>query len=138
MWQDTRHRISRRRLLRGLGAGTILFSPFVRNRLADAAPRGNFLFIATPNGFVRSKFGGEGSGSNWSFKPSLAPLDPFKQDVALIRALAARHDQPVPLSEIHAQLLARAIELGLGEADNSAIIEAWGWRNGECRMRNAE
>jgi 3-hydroxyisobutyrate dehydrogenase-like beta-hydroxyacid dehydrogenase len=67
-----------------------------------------------------------------------ARLAQHAKDVVLIRALAARHDQAVPLSDVHAQLLARAIELGLADADNSAIIEAWGRRNAECRMRNAE
>jgi len=67
-----------------------------------------------------------------------ARLAQHAKDVALIRALAARHGQSVPLSDIHAQLLARAIELGLGDADNSAIIEAWGSANAECGTRNAE
>lgn len=87
MWETTRHRISRRKLLRGIGAGTFLLSPFVKNRLADAAPAGNFFFIATPNGFVRSVFGGQGSGSSWTFKSSLAKLTPHKEDITVIRGL---------------------------------------------------
>jgi 3-hydroxyisobutyrate dehydrogenase-like beta-hydroxyacid dehydrogenase len=55
-----------------------------------------------------------------------AKLAQHAKDVGLIRALAARHGQTTPLSELHAELLARAIELGFGDADNSAIIEAWG------------
>ncbi len=66
-----------------------------------------------------------------------ARLAQHAKDVGLIRALAARHGQPVPLSDVHAELLARAIELGWGEADNSAIIEAWGAGNSDCRVQNA-
>lgn len=87
MWETTRHQISRRKLLRGIGAGTFLLSPFVKNRLADAAPAGNFFLVATPNGFVRSAFGGQGSGSAWTFKSSLAKLTPYKEDITVIRGL---------------------------------------------------
>jgi 3-hydroxyisobutyrate dehydrogenase-like beta-hydroxyacid dehydrogenase len=31
----------------------------------------------------------------------------------------------VPLSEVHDELLRRVVELGYGEADNSAVIEAY-------------
>ena len=55
-----------------------------------------------------------------------AKLAQHAKDVGLIRTLAARHGQTTPLSDVHAELLARAIELGFGDADNSAIIEAWG------------
>jgi 3-hydroxyisobutyrate dehydrogenase len=57
-----------------------------------------------------------------------AKLAQHAKDVGLIRALAARHGQLTPLSDIHAELLAQAIVLGWAEADNSAIIEAWGGR----------
>jgi 3-hydroxyisobutyrate dehydrogenase-like beta-hydroxyacid dehydrogenase len=55
-----------------------------------------------------------------------AKLAQHAKDVGLIRTLAERHGQLVPLTDVHAQLLARAIELGWGEADNSAVIEALG------------
>jgi 3-hydroxyisobutyrate dehydrogenase-like beta-hydroxyacid dehydrogenase len=54
-----------------------------------------------------------------------ARLAQHHKDVRLIRELARRHGALVPLSELHEELLARAIELGYGEADNSAIIEAF-------------
>ena len=47
------------------------------------------------------------------------------KDVGLIRSLAARHGARVPLTEQHQLLLERAIELGFGDADNSAIIKAF-------------
>jgi hypothetical protein len=87
MWEQTRHRIARRKLLQGLGAGAALLAPFVRNRLVEAATGGNFLVFFTPNGHVRSKFGGTGSGPGFAFKPSLAPLEPYKSDVIVLQGV---------------------------------------------------
>jgi 3-hydroxyisobutyrate dehydrogenase-like beta-hydroxyacid dehydrogenase len=55
----------------------------------------------------------------------VARLAQHLKDVKLIRELAARHAAAVPLSAVHEELLERAVELGLGEADNSAIIRAF-------------
>ena len=55
-----------------------------------------------------------------------ARLAQHLKDVRLIRELAQRHGARTPLSDVHAELLQRAVELGYGEADNSAVIEAWG------------
>jgi 3-hydroxyisobutyrate dehydrogenase-like beta-hydroxyacid dehydrogenase len=54
-----------------------------------------------------------------------ARLAQHAKDVRLIRELARRHGGRTPLSDLHAQLLQQAIELGFGEADNSAVIEAY-------------
>jgi 3-hydroxyisobutyrate dehydrogenase-like beta-hydroxyacid dehydrogenase len=54
-----------------------------------------------------------------------ARLAQHLKDVRLIRELARRHDACTPLSVVHEELLQRAVELGFGDADNSAIIEAW-------------
>jgi len=54
-----------------------------------------------------------------------ARLSQHAKDVQLIRALAQRHAARTPLSDVHAELLEKAIELGFGDADNSAIIEAY-------------
>jgi 3-hydroxyisobutyrate dehydrogenase-like beta-hydroxyacid dehydrogenase len=67
-----------------------------------------------------------------------AKLAQHAKDVGLIRALAARHGQITPLSDVHCEMLSRAIELGWGEADNSAVIEAWGGGNSEFRRQNSE
>src|SRR5262245_11063183 len=67
-----------------------------------------------------------------------AKLSQHAKDVGLIRALAARHGQITPLSDAHEELLARAIELGWADADNSAVIEAWGGGNSEFRKQNSE
>ena len=54
----------------------------------------------------------------------VARLAQHLKDVRLIRALARRHSANTPLSDVHEDLLQRAVELGLGDADNSAILRA--------------
>ncbi|MGC3971484.1 MAG: NAD-binding protein [Pirellulales bacterium] len=44
------------------------------------------------------------------------------KDVRLIMTAAEQAGATVPLSQVHAQLLERAIELGFSEADNSAVV----------------
>jgi 3-hydroxyisobutyrate dehydrogenase-like beta-hydroxyacid dehydrogenase len=53
-----------------------------------------------------------------------ARLSQHLKDVRLILQAAAEAGQPLPLSETHGQLLEAAQAAGLGEADNSAIIQA--------------
>ncbi|HEY0711391.1 MAG TPA: DUF1552 domain-containing protein, partial [Polyangia bacterium] len=86
------HGLSRRRLLRGMGAAGLLLSPFVRLRssLAAAADSGNLLIFFTPNGHYRQSFGAETPGTGFSFLPSLAPLEPVKSDVTVIKGLSLR------------------------------------------------
>ena len=52
-----------------------------------------------------------------------ARLSQHLKDVRLIREAAARVGQPLPLSDEHQRLLELAESLGLGDFDNSAIIE---------------
>ncbi|MBU0611142.1 MAG: NAD(P)-dependent oxidoreductase [Armatimonadetes bacterium] len=55
-----------------------------------------------------------------------APASKISQhtkDVRLILEAAQQAGLHLPLEEVHASLLAQAIELGLGEMDNAAIIE---------------
>lgn len=56
----------------------------------------------------------------------VARLAQHLKDVRLIRGLAMEHAASTPLSDVHEQLLLKAVELGLGDADNSAIIRAFG------------
>jgi hypothetical protein len=91
--------LSRRALLRGIGAGSALLSPFasLRSSLADnAAAGGNLLIFFTPNGHKRSLVGPTGSracfdatsaGGMMTLGESLAPLQPFQSDVAVIKGL---------------------------------------------------
>jgi len=58
------------------------------------------------------------------FEP-LARLAQHLKDVRLILAEADKHGAVTPLSELHENLLRRAVDLGFGESDNSAVIEAF-------------
>jgi 3-hydroxyisobutyrate dehydrogenase and related beta-hydroxyacid dehydrogenases len=55
------------------------------------------------------------------FSPQARLSQHFK-DVRLIRELAQRHGASVPLSTVHERLLERAVAMGLGDADNSAVM----------------
>jgi len=93
-----RERFSRRSLLRGLGAGAAL-APFARQRaaLAQAAPQGNVVIFYTPNGHKTNLtfndststlcFGATSAPGGLTFGTSLAPLQPFQRDVAVIKGL---------------------------------------------------
>lgn len=64
-----------------------------------------------------------------------ARLAQHYKDVGLIQALAARSGAEVPLSNTHAEILQRAIALGWGDADNSAILCAY--QNRPCSKEGA-
>ena len=51
-----------------------------------------------------------------------ARLSQHLKDVRLIRELASRVGALTPLSDVHQQLLERGVALGLGDADNSAVL----------------
>ncbi len=52
------------------------------------------------------------------------PQARLSQHLKDVRLMLAASSIPLPLSETHLQLLEKAVALGLGEADNSAIIRA--------------
>ncbi|MDX2035848.1 MAG: NAD(P)-dependent oxidoreductase [Isosphaeraceae bacterium] len=54
-----------------------------------------------------------------------ARLSQHHKDVRLMIAAAEQAGIELPLTEAHARILARAEQLGLGDLDNAAIIEAW-------------
>ena len=54
-----------------------------------------------------------------------AKLDQHAKDVKLMLASAKEADLELPLSQTHLELLQRASQFGFGDADNSAIIEAY-------------
>ncbi|MEZ6061863.1 MAG: NAD(P)-dependent oxidoreductase [Planctomycetaceae bacterium] len=60
-----------------------------------------------------------------------ARLSQHLKDVRLILSEAGKYDAATPLSERHRELLDRAVELGYGDADNSAVIEAFRSRSSE-------
>jgi 3-hydroxyisobutyrate dehydrogenase-like beta-hydroxyacid dehydrogenase len=53
-----------------------------------------------------------------------AKLSQHRKDVDLMLTAAARHGQNLPLTVVHRELLLLAEELGFGEHDNSAVIQA--------------
>jgi 3-hydroxyisobutyrate dehydrogenase-like beta-hydroxyacid dehydrogenase len=59
-----------------------------------------------------------------------ARLSQHLKDVRLILAAGQRVDAPLPLSTLHREILERAEAAGFGDADNSAVIQAWGRRAG--------
>jgi 3-hydroxyisobutyrate dehydrogenase-like beta-hydroxyacid dehydrogenase len=54
-----------------------------------------------------------------------ARLSQHLKDVRLILAAAERAGLYLPLSTVHREILEKAEEAGFGDADNSAVIEAW-------------
>jgi 3-hydroxyisobutyrate dehydrogenase-like beta-hydroxyacid dehydrogenase len=54
-----------------------------------------------------------------------ARLSQHLKDVRLMLDAAARTGTPLPLSELHRELLERAERAGLGELDNSAVLEVF-------------
>lgn len=62
-----------------------------------------------------------------------ARLAQHHKDVRLMRMAGERAGLALPLTEAHDAILAAAEEIGLGEADNSALIEAY--RRGRFRRR---
>lgn len=69
------------------------------------------------------------------FSPQ-ARLSQHLKDVRLIRELARRHGASVPLAEIHERLLEQAVAMGLGDADNSAVLGVYsrGAADPSCRQ----
>jgi 3-hydroxyisobutyrate dehydrogenase-like beta-hydroxyacid dehydrogenase len=63
------------------------------------------------------------------FSPQ-ARLSQHLKDVRLIRAAGAERGMDLPLSAAHEAILERAEALGLGDLDNSALIEALRRRSG--------
>jgi 3-hydroxyisobutyrate dehydrogenase-like beta-hydroxyacid dehydrogenase len=58
------------------------------------------------------------------FSPD-ARLRQHLKDVLLMKEEATRAGIQIPLTNLHAQLLTHAVELGLGDLDNSAILEVF-------------
>jgi 3-hydroxyisobutyrate dehydrogenase-like beta-hydroxyacid dehydrogenase len=61
-----------------------------------------------------------------------ARLSQHLKDVELILQLGEKSSCPLPLSRQHRILLQQAIDLGLADQDNSAIIEAWREVDEQC------
>ncbi|MDR2214354.1 MAG: DUF1552 domain-containing protein [Nevskiaceae bacterium] len=92
----TRKHLSRRTLLRGLGAGIAL--PLLdamipaATALANtaAAPKMRLGFIYFPHGAVMDKWTPTGEGSDFKLSPILEPLTPFQKTLTVISGLGNR------------------------------------------------
>src|SRR6185436_2941452 len=89
--------ISRRTMLRGMGAAIALplldamvpaFTPLAK---AAAAPRTRFGAIYIPNGAIVDEFFPKSFGTNWDFTPILKPLEPFKNQLVVVKNLTRSH-----------------------------------------------
>jgi hypothetical protein len=78
-------RFSRRSLLRGLGAGSVLLSGVSRNLYAEAAPRAlraAFFFYANGS---QPDWAPTGSGEAFVLSPHLQPMEPIRKDILIFR-----------------------------------------------------
>ena len=89
--------LSRRTLLRGMGAAIALplldamvpaLTPFAK---AAAAPRTRFGAIYIPNGAIVDEFFPKSAGTGWEFTPILKPLEPFKNQLVVVKNLSRSH-----------------------------------------------
>jgi hypothetical protein len=83
-------RFSRRSLLRGLGAGTVLLSGISRSLYAQArTPRAVFLFYANGSHPAWTPSGG---ATDFVLTPHLAPLDPIRNDIVICKNMRLMED----------------------------------------------
>ncbi|MEJ0039754.1 MAG: DUF1552 domain-containing protein [Gammaproteobacteria bacterium] len=92
----TKKHISRRTVLRGVGAAIALplldamipASTAIAKTAAKATPR--LAFIYFPHGAIMEKWTPEGEGANWELSPILSPLKDFKKQLTVISGLGNR------------------------------------------------
>ena len=89
--------LSRRTFLRGAGAAVALplldamipaFTPLAK---AAAAPKTRFGAIYIPNGAIVDELFPKSFGTNWEFTPILKPLEPFKNQLLVVKNLTRSH-----------------------------------------------
>jgi hypothetical protein len=89
--------LHRRTFLRGVGAAIALplldamvpaLTPLAK---AAAAPRTRFGAIYIPNGAIVDEFFPKSFGTNWEFTPILKPLEPFKNQLVVVKNLTRSH-----------------------------------------------
>ena len=80
------NRFSRRSLLRGLGAGTVLLSGISKSLYAAALPgrvtRAAFFFYANGS---QPAWAPTGTGTTFTLSPHLAPMQPIQSDIVILR-----------------------------------------------------
>jgi Protein of unknown function (DUF1552) len=89
--------LSRRTFLRGAGAAIALplldammpaLTPYAK---AAAAPRTRFGAIYIPNGAIVDQLFPKSFGTGWEFTPILKPLEPFKDQLVVVKNLTRSH-----------------------------------------------
>jgi uncharacterized protein DUF1552 len=89
--------LHRRTFLRGMGAAVALplldamvpaLTPLAK---AAAAPRTRFGAIYIPNGAIVDEFFPKATGTSWEFTPILKPLEPFKDQLVVVKNLTRSH-----------------------------------------------
>ncbi len=89
-------RLSRRSLLTGLGSGAVLMSGLLRTlRAAEAppAPRAVFLFYANGSNY---RWTPTGAGDSFQLTPHLAPLEPVRKDIIVLKRLTLQRGKGNP------------------------------------------
>ncbi|HZM62012.1 MAG TPA: DUF1552 domain-containing protein [Vicinamibacterales bacterium] len=93
----TKKHLTRRTVLRGLGATVSLplldamFPAFTAIAKAQARPRTRFGTIYIANGAIMEQWIPDAVGSGFAFKPILAPIEPFKDQVVVVTNLTRSH-----------------------------------------------
>jgi len=88
----TGKRLSRRTLLRGIGAAIALpaldaMTPaFAASRLTSASPR-RMAFVYVPNGIIMKDWTPAGAGADFEFSRILKPLEPHRQNLLVLSGL---------------------------------------------------
>ena len=93
----TKKHLTRRTILRGLGVTVSLplldamFPAFTAMAKAQARPRTRFGTIYIANGAIMEQWIPDAVGSGFAFKPILAPIEPFKDQVVVVTNLTRSH-----------------------------------------------
>lgn len=87
--------ISRRTVLRGLGAAIALptleaMAPSIARAQAAGGPPRRLLFYFVPNGIYMPSWQPKGEGEGYTFSKTLAPLEPFRDDIIVLSGLDNR------------------------------------------------
>src|SRR3954463_12469608 len=86
---------SRRSLLQGLGAGTVLLSGLSRTALAAGAPAQRYITLFHANGSHPS-WTPTGTDANFVLSPHLAPLEAVRSEVLILRNLTMQRGDGNP------------------------------------------
>jgi len=89
-------RVSRRSMLTGLGSGAVLMSGLLRTvRAAEAPPRPRAVFLFYANG-SNYAWTPTGSGASYTLTPHLAPFEPIRKEILVLRDLTLQRGKGNP------------------------------------------